>query len=273
MKGIGLKLAVAVSLAACICWIDCGSDKPTGSDDNVSNTDFVASESFSFEVEITSHTKVRLEGINGNVTVAGLPEADSVIVTGEKRVGSESMKDAEDHLQDLQVSVSELPREVHVKTTQPDETHGRSYVVDYDITLPQNLWVMVFNVNGSVTVDSNNRFVTVSNVNGHLTFNKIFGGVFVSLTNGHIQAEVTLPTDEAFDSIDMATANGDVDLDIPKSTSARFMASVLNGTISISGLALNDPVSTATSLKGKFGDGRGLIALSLGNGDLRVSGF
>ena len=273
MKGIVLKLAVSVLLAACICWIGCGSDKPTGSDDNVSNTDFVASESFSFEVEVASHTKLRLEGINGNVTITGLPGADSVIITGEKRVGSESIQDAEAHMQDLEVSVTPVAHEVCVKTIQPDETHGRSYVVDYDITLPQNLWVVVGNVNGNVTVDSNNRFVSVGNVNGRVVLNEIFGGVFVSLINGDIQAEVTLPADEAFDTIDMATANGDVDLDIPESTSARFMASVLNGTISISDLALKDPVSTATSLTGTFGDGQGVIALSLGNGDLRVSGF
>lgn len=270
MQSIFAKLAVLVLLAACISWISCGTDKSSGPDDNVSNTDFVASESFSFGVEVTNHTKLRLEGINGNVTITGLSGADSVIVTGEKRVGSESVQDAEDHLQDLQVSVSDLSSEVYVKTTQPDETHGRSYVVDYNITLPQNLHVEVSNVNGSVTIGSINNSVSVVNVNGQVTLNEIFGSVLVSLVNGQIQAEVTLPTDG---TIVMTTVNGGIGLDIPQSTSADFSASVDNGIISIYDLILTNLVSTPNSLTGTLGDGQGVISLSTVNGNISVWGF
>ncbi len=257
-------------LASCILLVHCGKEKSTRSDNNVIDTDFVARESFHFAVEAEGHTQLRLQGINGNITITALSGVDSVIVAGERRVGSESMQDAEDHLQNLQVNVSDLYGEVYVNTIQPDETEGRSYAVDYNITLPQTLDVVISNVNGAVTIDSVNGSVSVQNVNGQVVLNDVFGSVSVSLVNGQIEADVTLPTGG---TIGMATVNGGIGLDIPQSTSADFSASVVNGTISISGLVLTDLVSTPYSLTGTLGDGEGTIGLSTTNGSISVSGF
>jgi DUF4097 and DUF4098 domain-containing protein YvlB len=270
MKSNLVKLVVLVLLAVCFCFLGCGSDKSSGPDDNVNNTDFVAKESFSFGVEVTDHTKLRLEGINGNVTITALSGADSVIVSGEKRVGSESMQDAQDHLQELEFSVRIVAGEVYVKTTQPTETHGRSYVVDYNVTLPQDLNVVVINVNGAVNIDSVKGSVSVVNVNGQVNLDEIIGSVSVSLVNGQINAEVIPPKGGI---ISMTTVNGGINLDIPQYTSAEFSASVVNGTISMYDLVLIDLVSTPTSLTGTLGLGEGAIALSTVNGNISVSGF
>jgi hypothetical protein len=270
-----MKRPLAVSLAlflliCCILWTDCGTDKSSGPDEDVSNTDFVAKESFSYGEEVTDHTKLRLDGINGNVSVTGLSEADSVIITGERRVGSESMQDAEAHLQELEVSVIEVADEVYVKTTQPTQAHGRSYVVDYNINLPKDLRVLVTNVNGGVAIDSINSSLYVVNVNGQVTLNQIFCNTQVSLVNGQIQAKMTLPTNGV---IVMSTVNGGINLNIPQSTSAEFSASVATGTISISHLILMNLVSTPNSLTGTLGDGQGVISFSTTNGNISVSGF
>jgi DUF4097 and DUF4098 domain-containing protein YvlB len=270
MKNNLMKLVVLILLVACFCFLGCGSDKSSGPDDNVSNTDFVAKESFSYGVEVTDHTLLSLEGINGNVTITGLSGADSVIITGERRVGSESMQDAEAHLQELEVSVREIASEVYVKTIQPDKTHGRSYVVDYNITLPKELEVVVINVNGAVDIDSVNGSVSVQNVNGQVNLDEIIGSVSVNLVNGQIQAEVTLPKGG---TITMTTVNGGIDLDIPQYTSAQFSATVVNGTIAISNLVLIGLVSTPTSLTGTLGTGEGTIVLTTVNGSISVSGF
>jgi DUF4097 and DUF4098 domain-containing protein YvlB len=270
MKNILVKSLPLAMLAVCFCFLGCGSDKSSGPDGNVGNTDFVAKASFSYGVEVTDHTRLRLEGINGNVDITALTEADSVIITGERRVGSESMQDAEAHLQELEVSVREVAGEVYVKTNQPDQTHGRSYVVDYNITLPKELEVVVINVNGAVDIDSVNGFVSVVNVNGQVDLDEIFGNVSVSLVNGQISAEVTPPLGGI---ISMATVNGGINLDIPQYTSAQFSVTVVNGTISISNLVLTGIVSTPTSLTGTLGTGEGTIALSTVNGSISVRGF
>ncbi|NIM99598.1 MAG: DUF4097 family beta strand repeat protein [candidate division Zixibacteria bacterium] len=267
---VGRSIVLLFMLAVCILWVHCGKDKSSGPDDKVSNTDFVAKESFRFAVDAEDHTGLSLEGINGNVTITGLSGADSVIVAGEKRVGSESMQDAEEHLQDLQVNVWGVQGVVFVKTTQPDQTQGRAYVVDYDITLPKSLQVLVINVNGAVTIDSINSFISVQNVNGPVTLEEIFGSVSVQLVNGQIQAEVTLPQAGL---ITMSAVNGGIELAVPQNTSAEFSASVENGIISMSNLVLQDLRSTPNSLTGTLGDGQGTISLTTVNGSISVWGF
>ena len=264
------KFIVLVLLTPFVFWIHCGKDNPADSIGNVKNTDFVAEESFSFEVDVKDHTRLRLEAINGNVIITGLSESDSVMITGEKRVGSESMRDAEEHLQKLEVRVTDLASEVFVKTIQPDQTYGRSYVVDYTITLPKSLQVLADNVNGTVRIDSINNLVSVDNVNGQVILNEIFGSAFVNLANGQIEGKVTLPL---AGTADMSTTNGSIELDIPHSTSAEFSASVTHGIITISNLVLQNEVRTPTSRSGTLGDGQGTISLSTVNGNISVSGF
>jgi len=211
-----------------------------------------------------------LEAINGNVAITGISESDSVIITGERRVGSESMEDAEEYLKKLEVRVQDLGNEVFVKTIQPEKSYGRNYVVNYTITLPKDLEILVSNVNGIVTIESINNDVTVTNVNGQVTLDEIFGSASVSLVNGQIEGEVTLPFDGV---IGMSVVNGNIDLKIPVSTSAEFSAKVTNGNIGVSNLVLQNQVSSPTSLGGRLGDGEGMISLTTVNGNISVLGF
>jgi DUF4097 and DUF4098 domain-containing protein YvlB len=270
MKNISVKFVLLALLALCFCFLGCSSDKSSGPDDNVSNTDFVAKESFSFGVEVTDHTLLSLEGINGNVTITGLSGADSVIVSGEKRVGSESMQDAQDHLRLLGFNLRIVPGEIYIETNQPDKTYGRSYVVDYNITLPQNFDVVVINANGAVDIDSINGSVSVENVNGQVDLDEINGSASVQVVNGQISAEVSPPIGGI---ISMATVNGNIDLDIPQYISAHFSATVVNGTFTISNLMLIGMVVTSNSITGTLGTGEGTIALSTVNGNISVTGF
>ena len=72
---------------------------------NVSNTNYTASEPFSNNISVVNQTKLRLEGINGTVKILGTTDSNSVKINGEKKVSSESTKDAENHLPDLNVTI------------------------------------------------------------------------------------------------------------------------------------------------------------------------
>lgn len=269
-KSTFIGFITLVLFTICIFLFGCTEKKAVDSGDNVSNTDFVAKHTFSFGVQVKDHTRLRLEGVNGDVMITGLSDTDSVIITGERRVGSESTEDAEEHLQKLEVSVKDLGNEVSVKTIQPEKAYGRSYVVDYNITLPKNFEVSASNVSGLVALDSINNSVSIGHVSGQIRLDKISGSVFASLVSGQIEGEVTLPLDG---TISMSVVSGSIELDIPQSTSAQFSASVVSGSISISNLILQNQVSTPDSLSGRLGDGRGTISLSVVSGNISVSGF
>jgi len=220
--------------------------------DDVSHYDAVARESFFYEVNVAGQTRLRLEGINGEVTVTGVDGQASVTIEGERRVESDSSSDAEAHLRELEVRVDELGNEISVETIQPKDSQGRNYIVNYQISVPKDMEVML------------------SHINGNIHLRDLSGGNLVDLVNGKIEGRLSLPPDGL---IDISTVNGTLDLDIPKNTSARVAASVVNGSINMNNLSLHNSTSTKTSLRGTLGSGRGTIALSAVNGTIDVTGY
>jgi hypothetical protein len=252
MKG-KRDLVVLLALAAmCVSLVSCGEDSVTDSDDNVDNTDFVASEPFHFRVDVVGQRRLYLEGVSGSISITGVAGSDSIVISGERRVRSESTEDAAEHLELLEVSVQEVLSDVVVKTIQPQKSYGRSYEVDYNITLPETLDVGIANVNGQIMIDD------------------IFGSAFVDLVNGQVGSEVTLLSGS---TIDMDVVNGGIALAIPQSTSAQFSATVVNGVITDSDLDFQDRESAPTYLRGRLGSGDGTTSLNVVNGTIDVSGF
>jgi DUF4097 and DUF4098 domain-containing protein YvlB len=222
------------------------------------NTDFEADDSFSKEIEIGIRSRLRLKGINGNITVTGLSGTDSVMITGTKLVGSDSMQDAEEHLQELEVTVQDLANEIFIETIQPQNNEGRKYVVDYIITLPADLEVQITNTNGIMILEDIGNNITVNNTNGDVTLTGITGSAEVNVVNGMIDSDITLPLNG---TIDLNTVNGNIDLTIPTDTSAMLSAAVSIGIISDSNLVLQNEVRTSKSLSAKLGNGQGIISL------------
>ncbi len=251
MKRLTLDTIFAVVLAATLsCWA-CDWT-PFSADDEgygVSHSNHVASESFLFELGASS--RLRLEGINGTITVTGISGSESVTISGERRVGSDSAADAEAYLSKLEVRVEELGDEISVRTVQPSESRGRNYVVDYEITLPRGLTVQVNNINGNIDLDG------------------LAGDTLAELVNGQIDAGLSVPVEGV---VDLSTVNGTIDVSVPVDTSAHLTANVVNGTIGIRNLNLHNQVSSRTSLRGVLGNGRGNIRLSTVNGSIDVEG-
>ena len=195
--------------------------------DDVSHYDGVARESFFYDVNVAGQTRLRFEGINGEVTVTGVDGQASVTIEGERRVESDSSSDAEAHLRELEVRVDELGNEISVETIQPKDSHGRNYIVDYQISVPKDMEVML------------------SHINGNIYMHDLSGSNSVDLVNGKIEGRLSLPPDGL---IDISTVNGTLELDIPKNTSARVSASVVNGSINMHNLSLHNSSSTKTSM-------------------------
>ena len=239
-------------LVVCFAWMGCGDDNGVDADGTADNTDFSAEATFYFRLNPGAHERLRLEGISGEIRVADAADSDSIVIAGVRRVRSESTEDAQEHLQLLEVTVQDLSTEVFVKTVQPEESHGRGYEVDYQIMLPAALDVHITHVNGQVVLDD------------------IFGDVWAYLVNGQIAGEVTIGAGGA---VELTLVNGTINLGIPKTTSAEFSASVVNGYINDSGLVFQDRQSDSNSLSGTLGGGDGEISLAVINGTINVTGL
>lgn len=240
--------------------------------DEVSDQNFSAQESIDFNLNVVNHTELLMNAKDGVVTVTGLPGATAIVISGVKRVLSESVQDAQDHLQDLQVTVRDLTSQASVTTDQPQCELGREYIVEYTITVPSFFAVRINHLDGDVTVDSVDDDVSVNNLSGTVTLTNIAGSAAVDLLTGDIGAGVvSLPLNG---TIEMKILNGDINLEIPTNTSAEFFARVMSGNITVTNLVLLNEVTTPTSVRGTLSGGQGDIILETEvTGDINVLGI
>jgi hypothetical protein len=201
---------------------------------NISGNKVKAKESFSYKVDLTSQLTLRVDGVNGSVNVYSVSGTNQVTITGEKEVSADSYSEAKASLKNVQVEIDKYSSELLVKTLQPHYSDGKSYNVNYTISIPSNLNVVVENVNGNIS-----------------------GKLYVP-QNG---------------TVDLSLQNGSIKLDVPQNTSADFSASLENGSIAVQNLTLHNRVETSKMLRGTLGNGDGTISLATTNGNINVSGF
>ena len=239
-------------------------------DDVTGPTVYVAEETFAISLSSSSASQLRLTGYNGNTTIAGVTTADSVRITGVRRVESrESQEDADLRLDGLQVQFGLQENAIVVGTVQPSDQEGRNYTVHYEVTVPKSFSLSLATANGDVRVASMENTVNLAVANGSATLESVFGSVHADVANGQILCSATLPLDGVFD---LGVGNGAIDLTIPTSTSAQFLATLANGEIRIFHLDLQDLNRTSVRVSGRLGAGRGTITLAVGNGTITASG-
>ena len=238
-------------------------------DDFTHSGNVEAAAEFSRILPLGSQSAIRVFGANGSIHVWGDPTAQEVTLKGVRRVRSDTHSDARAHLPNLRVEATARPSEIEIRTVQPRNADGRSYLVDYDISVPAHLAASVTNGNGTVLIDGLVADVDVTNGNGKVELVDVEGSHWVSLGNGELSAWAHLP---AGGKIVHSVGNGSVFLSVQPQVSASFGARVGNGTITLTGLDLHQVVSGERELKGVLGSGDGLIDLSAGNGQIRVQG-
>ena len=221
-------------------------------------------------LEVAGETALTVLGQNGEVRIRGVTEGESLMVCAERTVRSYSRRDAEEHLDLLQVSVRREGGELVVETVQPQHSGRRDYVVDYQITLPRALAVRVMNGNGAVRVEELDAELRVENGNGSVLVRDQRGSSWITVGNGHIDSRVEMPE---YGQVVHKVGNGWIRLDLPGSVSAQFGAFVGNGSISHSGLPFTSMASGPGVLQGTLGSGAGLIDLMVGNGWVEVTGY
>jgi len=229
-----------------------------------------AEETLTTELPLLNQSRVRIEGVRGDIEIEGRDDTNTVTVIAQKWVGSNSLEDAELNLNKLEILVTDQIDEVLIQTLHPENSQGREYIVDYHIILPRDLETEVTVINGDVGVLNVQNRLLVDAENGNVFLANISANVIVSLTNGNIDSTMVIPLDG---EIRMNVDNGHIDLSLPTTTSAEFSASATNGSIITYNLELEATVQTSQSLTGTLGLGEGVIDLGSINGNISVVGL
>jgi hypothetical protein len=243
-----------------------------GKDSSISNPGsnrFSAEDTVFFSLDASTQSEFNIEGISGKIEITGISGSDSIVVTAVKRVWSETVSDAEDHLQFIDVNVHSLVNEINVRTVQPADTYNRNYQVEYEISLPSDMMIMVDQTSGLVAVETHGGRIAIMNISGTVSLNDINGNVYVNQISGVIIGDITLPPNG---TIDMVNTAGTINLTVPQSSSADFTASVTSGSIDISDLILQDGEFSPNYVHGILGGGDGTISLTVTSGLIIVDG-
>jgi len=256
--------------------------------DNVDNNRYAAKADFYYQTSAYSFDKFVLKGINGTVEISTIANLDTITIEGERIVESESITDAEEHLQYLLVDISHNLNFILVETVQPSNSNGRNYKVNYRILIPQDWDIDIEQINGNVDVTGLNGdirvVVTNGNIsisscqgnvhtiitNGNSSFSDITGCIYSSIVNGNSTGHIAL-SDSG--TCQQTTVNGNLILSIPRSTSAQFSAKTSNGLVTVNNLPLNNAQVTNKSVSGVLGSGEGVVTIEAVNGLITVNGY
>jgi len=176
----------------------------------IGDTKVKAHESFSHIVNLTNQTSLKVEGINGSISVESVSGTNQVSISGEKIVSSDTYQDANSHLKNITIDIDELTNELLVKTLQPQYSNGRSYQVNYTITVPSNLSITIDNVNGSIQLEipqTTSANFSARLVNGSISLQNLI------LHNKVVTSKSLLGTlGDGQGTISLRTTNGNIDV-------------------------------------------------------------
>ena len=154
---------------------------------------------------------------------------------------------------------------------------SQTYSVKINVFVPTSVQIgklVVDNVNGLVQASSLN--VTAASFaaeNGDLSFSCVScgsGGFSAQTTNGNIAG--TFSSQITNGNYTMLSQNGNVNVNVPSSSSFKLTASLVSGTIQTPNLILNNQTKTTTQLTATAGAGKANVILSTVVGDITITG-
>ena len=241
------------------------------------------------------HTELVLDNINGTVSIAGVDGLQQVEIVGVKIAKARTIESAKEEVARISINVDDSGPALRVKTEQPNGSLGVSYTVNYQIRVPRGWKVTVKNVNGDVKVRDIRNAAVATIVNGQLDVAGIEGNFDGKIKNGQIACDIAPPVNgtvkletingQVTGKVRMAesvtlnakSANGKIDLAVPRDTSAKVNADVSVGNFSVSNLALAESKRsrnfTGEHVQGILGSGTGSIDIAVQNGAIDLKGF
>lgn len=172
--------------------------------------EFIAKKTFSHTIDLNSQTSFSLDGINGSINLEAVVGANQIVVSGEKIVSSTKYSNASSYLKNITIGIDELTDEIIVKTIQPKFSNGVTYKVNYTITIPAGLDIIVGNANGSVQIDipqNTSANFSASLVNGSISLRNL---VLHDKVETYKSVLGTLGSGEGV--ITLSTTNGNIDV-------------------------------------------------------------
>ena len=240
------------------------------------------------DYDATLYDRFEIETENGEITTS--VHSNSVIsVTLTRWASGVSEEDAEEHLSDIEVYVTEdtVNRVLRIFIDIPNVS-TRNYGCDADIELPESLYVDLVTSNGKIKaaghqhglrlVTSNGRIDIAKTAgeadlftsNGDIGVDRHAGDITGETANGEVTADVIMPVKDG--TCRFISSNGAITVAVPDSVSANIYLKTSNGEISVDAdlHTQGDYNSDEDIYESTMGDASGEIYLETANKDVTL---
>ncbi len=235
-------------------------------------------EAFDKTYDVRPGAEVRLNNINGGITIAVWDQPRVRIVAEKKIKGSKS--EAQEAMKELRIEVTPSAGGLTIKTHYPNESDGGiaglfdllkgtdvDAQVTYQLTVPRSMNLDISNTNGGISVSDVSGRLELDTTNGKIETARCAGSLDASTTNGGISAELTQVTRGA--DITASTTNGRITIAVPKNFAGEVDAGTTNGAITT-----DLPVTTRhigdNRLRGTINGGGTPMKLRTTNGAIQI---
>jgi hypothetical protein len=198
-----------------------------------------------------------LAGPAGAVDVAAVLEAEAFTDARVKEI-----------LSDAKVEETITPDRVRVAATTQPRRHG-DLEVRFTVTMPVDARLEMTGNNGVFKADGLRSHVKAMVVNGSIELTALRGTVDAAGVNSSVSAKMA----EVSGPVRLESTNGRVALEIPKTAQATLNARSLNGSITLTGLAVEEGTGRRIrTLESQLNGGGPEIDLRVTNGRISITG-
>lgn len=233
-------------------------------------------EEFSESYSVKQGTTVRINNLNGDISVAGWDgEKVEIYVFKESVHGKEALDEVDIFI--------EVAGEMIIRTEHP--TPQAKVSVDYQVKIPENVFldivegsngdILVENLSGNLVLSTSNGSITATGVygtvsarssNGDINISDVRGLGTLQTSNGNINAE--LP--RLHEDLDIKTSNGSITLALAPTLEADLSLKTSNGSVSYSGLNIEASEIDQTLLVGALNGGGSKMNVTTSNGSIEL---
>ena len=200
---------------------------------------------------------IMTQGTGNTVEVHALAKARTLTDAG-----------ARDILTKAKIQEVSQPDLLHIETVMPRGIHG-SYIVNYDVRVPPGSRTDVSTTNGTIKMTALDGKAKATAINGKVELQDIRGSIDSVVANGSLTAHLSRITAP----VRLEITNGSMILQMPSDSKVNLSARVINGTLGVSGLTVDQPTGRRIrTLEALLNGGGPEVSARVTNGRLSIEG-
>jgi len=232
--------------------------------------DIEAKEEWNRSYTVKPGATLDIRDTNGRIRIEAA-DGDTIDVKATKIVRAPDETAAKAALSEFQIAETATADRVELDSTTKgiSLTIGLSRSVNYNVTVPRWLNVVVRTTNGDIEVTGVAGQFKATTTNGRVVALGLEQGAEVEATNGLIRLDFAKLGDAG---VRCDTTNGTISVTLPRDAKARVSAHVSNGRISTENLQMETTEQSRRRLEGTLGGGGATVRLETTNGAIDIRG-